>query len=605
MPIRRPTAKLSFTTQGTPFHEGTEDIYHSEHGGLAQARRVFLAGNGLPERWRGRASFTILETGFGIGLNFLAAWDALRADASGPKRLHFVSVEKEPLARADLKRALEPWAELAPLAGALVESWPPPLAGFHRLHFDGGRVILTLLFGQAHQDLPQLEAAADAFFLDGFTPARNPEIWSPETVRELARLAAPGATLATWTVSGGVRAALSDVGFHLEKRAGFGGKREMLVGRWREEAREMTSAPREAVVVGAGLAGTLCAERLAARGWSVALVDARERGEASAVGLVRPIANLRDAINAQASRSAFLYALQHFRALQVEGYHLQWDRCGVLQLASDDEEAARMAAIAGQGYPEEFLAFADRERASSLAGYEVPRPGWWFASGAWVSLRSLGIASLARAGERVTRHLGRRIERIESEDHQWRALDHEGRVIAAAPVLILANAVDAKRLAPEARLALSAVRGQVTYLPADRTRKLEHIVSGNGYVSPMPDGGHCIGASYRHDDPETAVRAADHAENLERAESLLPGFTRGIDPACLTGWTGFRATVPDRLPIFGACAAPGLHVATGLGSRGLLWAPLGAELIASVLSGEPSPLPRDLRGAISPRRFLS
>jgi len=152
---------------------------------------------------------------------------------------------------------------------------------------------------------------------------------------------------------------------------------------------------------------------------------------------------------------------------------------------------------------------------------------------------------------------------------------------------------------------LSAVRGQLTYLPADPRRKLSRIVSGNGYVAPLPKGGHCIGASYAHDDADETVRAADHRENLARAESLLPGFTAGIHPMGLAGWTGFRATVPDRMPVFGACASPGLYAATGLGSRGLLWAPLGAELLASVLSGEPSPLPRDLRGAMSPLRFLS
>jgi tRNA 5-methylaminomethyl-2-thiouridine biosynthesis bifunctional protein len=426
-------------------------------------------------------------------------------------------------------------------------------------------------------------------------------------VRELARLAAPGATLATWTVAGGVRSALTDAGFRVEKREGFGFKREMLAGTWKDEGAAAASRPaRHAIVVGAGLSGTLCAERLAGRGWEVTLVDARPARHNGAVGLVRPIANLRDATNARVSRSAFLYALQHFRALQVDGYHLQWDRCGVLQLAGDDEEAARFAAIArSQGYPEELLRFVDAAEASRIAGREIARPGWHFASGAWVSLPSLAIASLARAGDRVRVRFGERVERIEREGADWRALDAEGRVIAEAPVLVLANAADAKRLAPEARLSLSAVRGQVTYVPGDPRRTLGIIVSGNGYVAPLPEGGHCIGASYQHDDADGDVRAQDHRDNLLRAESLLPGFTAGLHPRDLEGWTGFRATVPDRLPIFGACALPGLHVATGLGSRGLLWAPLGAELLASALEGEPSPLPRDHRGAISPRRFLS
>jgi tRNA 5-methylaminomethyl-2-thiouridine biosynthesis bifunctional protein len=199
----------------------------------------------------------------------------------------------------------------------------------------------------------------------------------------------------------------------------------------------------------------------------------------------------------------------------------------------------------------------------------------------------------------------RAVARLELEGSSWRALDAEDRLIAEAPALVLANAADAKRLLPEARLPLSSVRGQVTYLPRAAGRQLDVIVSGTGYVAPVPDQGVCIGASYHHDDDEAGVRESDHRENLRRAESMLPGFTAGVEPDGLEGWTGFRTTVPDRLPVYGASAVAGLYTATGLGSRGLLWAPLGAELLACELEGEPRPLPRDLAGAISPLRFLS
>lgn len=599
-------AHLERTPEGVPYAPHFQDIYHSAEGGLAQARQVFLAGNRLPERWQGRDSFTILETGFGLGLNFLASWDALRADARGPARLHFVSVERHPFAAGDLAAALAPFEELQPLATALLAAWPPPLAGFHRLQFDGGRVQLTLLAGDARELLPQLEARADALFLDGFTPARNPEMWSPEVVRELARLATPGATLATWTVAGGVRAALAGAGFRVEKREGFGRKREMLTGVREGETMAPARAQRRALIVGAGLAGTLCAERLASRGWDVALVDVRDKPATSTVGLVRPIANIRDAVNAQASRPAFLYASQFFRALQHDGYHLVWHRCGVLQLADGEDEAARFAAIvSSQGHAPEFLRYVEAGEACALAGRAVRGPGWWMPSGAWVSPGSLAVALLARAGPRVRRHIGRAVARLEREGAEWRALDEGGSVIAEAPTLIVANAFDAKRLLPEARLSLSSVRGQVTFLPSSPARALDIVVSGNGYVAPLPDGGHVVGATYQHDDAGDDVRALDHRDNLARAGRMLPGFADGIDPATLAGLAGFRATVPDRLPIVGATQIPGVWTATGLGSRGLLWAPIGAELIASRLEGEPSPLPRDLAGALSPRRFLS
>ncbi|HEX4780545.1 MAG TPA: bifunctional tRNA (5-methylaminomethyl-2-thiouridine)(34)-methyltransferase MnmD/FAD-dependent 5-carboxymethylaminomethyl-2-thiouridine(34) oxidoreductase MnmC [Usitatibacter sp.] len=601
-----PTAHLTRNPDGVPYSEAFGDVYHSTHGGLAQARYVFLEGNGLPRAWSGRSAFTVLETGFGLGLSFLAAWDAWRNDPSRCARLHFISVEGHPLTRGDLAGALEPFGELRALSRALVTAWPPPLAGFHRMHFDGGAVILTLLQGDVREVLPQLVARADALFLDGFSPARNPGMWSPEVVRELARLASPGATLATWTVAGGVRSALAGAGFAIEKREGFAGKREMLVGHRAGTRPDRQPAERRAVVVGGGLAGTLAAERIAARGWHVELVEARAERDAAAVGLVRPVVNLRDAVNAQASRSAFLYALQHYRGLDRDGYHLQWRASGVLQLAQDADEAARFEAIVrSQGYPAEFLSFVEADRAREIADRDVRGPGWWFPSGAWVSPASLAVASLARAGERVRRRMRRAVARLEREGASWRALDADDRVIAEAPVLILANAADAKRLIPQARLPLSSVRGQVTYLPRSPARRLEVIVSGTGYVAPVPDAGVCVGASYHHDDEERGVRDSDHRENLGRAEAMLPGFTDGLDPASLDGWTGFRTTVPDRLPVFGACAVEGLYTATGLGSRGLLWSPLGAELLACELEGEPCPLPRDLAGAISPRRFLS
>lgn len=602
-----PTATLSRTADGTAFSDEFRDVYHSAHGGLAQSRHVFLAGNALPERWRQRESFVILETGFGLGLNFLAAWHAWRADPARPRRLHFLSVESTPLAAAELAQALAPFEELAPLSRALCRAWPPPLAGFHRIHFDAGNVILTLMLGPATTALPQLVASVDAFFLDGFSPARNPGIWSPEVVRELARVAAPGATLATWTVAGGVRAALSDAGFAIEKRPGFAAKREMLTGTF---AKERAAAPaprvRAAAVIGGGLAGTVAAERLAVRGWEVDLVDQERLRSAPEIGLVRPIANLRDAVNAQASRSAFLYTLQHLRGLAGDGYNLEWDECGVLQLAEGDQEAARFAAIAGsQGYPAQFLEYVEAARAAQIAGHAVRGPGWWFPTGARVSPASFWVATLARADARVRRRVGRRVARLEREGASWRALDADDRIVAEAPVLVVANAADAKRLLPEARLPLSQVRGQLTYLPARPGHRLKVVVSGSGYAAPIDDGRTCVGATYDHDDADRSVRERDNDANVRRAESMLPGFTAGVDAAGLEGWTGFRTTVPDRMPIFGATAIDGLYTATGLGSRGLLWAPLGAEQLACSLEGEPLPLPRDLGGAISPRRFLS
>ena len=233
MPPLEP-ARLILDANGTPFSEVYGDVYHSVAGGHAQSCHVFLAGNGLPARWQGKKRFVILETGYGLGLNFLATWlewlnDPLRCD-----ELQFVSVEKHPFRVDDLVRAHAAWPELSSVAAELHRYWPALVPGLHRLELAERRLTLTLGFGEAAQLLSRIETPVDAFYLDGFSPARNPELWSPEICRSLASLAVPGATLATWSVAGQVRRALTAAKFDVDKRPGYAGKRQMLVGRFGE-----------------------------------------------------------------------------------------------------------------------------------------------------------------------------------------------------------------------------------------------------------------------------------------------------------------------------------------------------------------------------------
>lgn len=228
--LRIEPAQLSFNPEGLPVSENYGDVYHSSAGGHAQAHHVFLAGNDLPARWQGKERFTILETGFGLGVNFLATWLVWANDPQACRELHFVSLEKHPFTAADLVVAHTAWPEFADLVAELHSKWPPLVAGEHRVELAGGRVILQLIFSDAMVALAELNAAVDAFYLDGFSPARNPELWSPALCRSLALQANPGATLATWSVAGSVRRALAAAGFSVRKRPGFASKRQMLTG---------------------------------------------------------------------------------------------------------------------------------------------------------------------------------------------------------------------------------------------------------------------------------------------------------------------------------------------------------------------------------------
>ena len=695
-------ARLDFAEDGTLWSGRYSDVYHTQAGALEQAHHVFLGGNGLPARWQGRDVFTVIETGFGQGLNFLATWAAWRADPKRCARLHFVSTELHPFTADDLATLHARWPRFAALAQTLHAEWPPLTPGFHRVHLDRGAVTLTLLFGDTAHTLQQLEARADAIFLDGFAPARNPAMWSQAVFDELGRLAAPDATLATWSVSRSVRDGLDQTGFECQKTAGFAHKKEMLQGvrRGTPPARpalgDATSAentptapasaptpPRHALIIGAGAAGSAIAHRLAERGWTVDVVDANDApGQGASgnhAGVLRPLPSLDDNRLARLTRAGTLYGLHHLRRLDTTEHPPRWQACGALHLARDEAQLEKQRAVVqALGFPDDVVQFVDRQRASEIAGWPVAIGGWWFARAGWIQPHSLCAANLAAygGGEESTQaaapsrdgratpsrppeaaesaevfanfgpsrpagsiraRFGTRVASLEftaldqtpghlkpaeGAPHRWRALDDQGASIAEADIAIIAagTAIDAF---PQAKaLPVRPARGQVSHLAAGDVAAPKVVVCRQGYVSPAVDGLHCAGATFDVDDPDPELRAADHRDNLDKLDAMLPGLAATLAETALAGRVGFRPASPDRLPMVGAVpnAAestpepgtpldhvprhPGLYAITGFGARGLVWSALVAEVLASQLHGEPVPLERDLIAAIDPARYL-
>jgi tRNA 5-methylaminomethyl-2-thiouridine biosynthesis bifunctional protein len=622
-------ATPAFDANGTPYSADYGDVYHSADSGPGQAAHVFLGGNDLPARWSHARVFTIVETGFGLGLSFLATWQAWRADTARPERLHFVSVEKRPFLREGLAELHARYPEFALRSAELRALWPLPLPGLHRLDFENGRVTLTLAFGDVAAVLPRLRLAADAFFLDGFAPERNPEMWEPGVVKLLARLARPGATAATYTAARGVREALAGAGFTPELRPGFGRKRNMIAARYAPPgARRHTPAQppqwseRHAIVIGAGLAGAAVCERLAARGWRL---DLLERGSAPAMGasgiasgIFHPHVSRDDSILSRLTRAGSLYALARWRALEAAGQRFAWACCGALQVAKDAKDEARMAAaVRALGFPAAYLEYLPRAPAQEKTGVKLRSGGWWFPAGGWMRPGEWVAAQIAASGN-LKLLTGAAVLALERRDAEWRALSADGSVIASAPVVVLANADDAARLAPVAPL--KRVRGQLTLLPGKGLPALRAVLAGAGHIAPAVGGTAVGGATYDFDDDDAEPRESGHAGNLARLEKLLPEMTGHLDPATLGGSVGFRCVSADRLPLIGAMPdaaaaiasaarrgdvprAPGLYGLTALGSRGLTWAALGAEQLACSIEGEPPPLESDLLDAVDPARF--
>lgn len=628
-------APLAFDASGTPFSPVYNDIYHSADSGPGQARHIFIAGNGLPARWAHAPTFTIVETGFGLGLNFLATWQAWRTDPHRCRRLYFVSIEKHPFEREALTALHARYPEFIQLAVPLQAAWPQLVPGLQRRHFDNGRVTLTLAFGDIATVLPQLRVGADAFYLDGFAPERNPEMWSPRMMKALARLAKNEATLATYTSARQVRDALTAAGFTVEKCAGFGRKRTMLTAcftpRWlRKHA--PPPAPewpeKNVLVIGAGLAGAAAAERLAARGWRVAVIERHPQPatEASGMpaGIVHPHLSPDDCLLSRFTRAGFLYALDHWQALQAAGHHFAWQRCGVLQITADDGEEARMAqTLRALGYPAGYAQYLPREEAGKLAGCRVAGGGWWFPAGGWLRAAELIAAQLA-ATQNLVANFNTEVRALVRKNECWTALARDGMVIATAPVVILANAHDAARLAVIGA-PLQRIRGQVTLIAAAALSQLSTVVCGRGYVVPTENGTAVAGASYDLDAEDPAPHATQHALNLGHVARLLPDIMLS-ESAVRGGNVGFRCVAPDRMPLLGALPdvvatharaaeltgaqlvdlprLPGLYGAFGYASRGLAWAALGGELIASMVEGEPLPLEGALVDAVDPGRFM-
>ena len=616
------------------------DTYASRAGALAQSRAVFLAGCDLPARLAGR-SHTVLETGFGSGLNALAVAQA--AQDSGC-HVHYVGIEAHPLGRDDLATALAPHDELAPWREALLAGWPPPMEGTYRWSL-GPRFTLTLVLGEVLPALRQLDAMADSVFLDGFAPDRNPAMWRPEVLAEVVAHCRLGARLASWCVAGEVRRALAAAGCTVERKPGFAGKRERLEAVVAGHLAD-PPIPDRVLVIGAGIAGASVATALAARGIAVTVLEA-ERPAAGAsgnpLGVVRPEPSGLDHPISRLTALGTLWLGGWLEGRAWAGLPcanatgsptaLYADRCGAIRLPRDDKHARRLKEHA-EASPPEWMQWLGAAEASARVGAAVAGEGVWIGEGWNVRPPDLVSALLAASGATVAKsrvqsikladvlagsRLGfsnhasvmpdgepGRVSRMAPEPDLHRLAESDGRpawrvtlddgTTSDWPLVVVTNAFGVSGHIP---LPLRQVRGQLSWAEAGDGEALRAIVCREGYVTPAVDSRHIVGATFQRDDADLAPRDEDDRTNQWRLSRLLPDWA---DRPLMAARVSVRAATPDRLPLVGLLA-PGLHASLGHGSRGLTCAPLCGELIASMVCGEPLPLPRDLVRRLDPSRF--
>ncbi|MBS0413301.1 MAG: FAD-dependent 5-carboxymethylaminomethyl-2-thiouridine(34) oxidoreductase MnmC [Proteobacteria bacterium] len=664
-----PPSPVLWRDDGTPASARFGDIYRSHDragdGGLAQARHVFLHGCGLlpdadePAAWAGAPRWAVLETGFGLGLNFLATWQAWRSDPQRPARLHYSAVEAWVCEADDLTRSAAPFAELAPLAAELAAAWHGLLPGVHRIRLDGERVQLNLAVGDVQPMLAELSGAHDSLFLDGFSPERNPDMWSDATFAAAARLLRPGARAATWCVAGAVRQRLVEHGFELERVPGLPPKRQALharyAPRWTPRVRadqepRWHQAPARCAIVGGGLAGAAVAFSLAQRGWQVSVLDTAPQPAAGASALPagvlaphvspddRPLSQLtRAGVRATLTRATdLLRAGRDFAASGVLERHEPGKRRRPAAWSADELPlAAQAESLAGE-HP---LTRAQAQAAQ--LPLDEAHPALWHARAGWAQPAALVRAMLGAPG--IAWHGQCTVARIDRADDGWRLRDARGDTLAEAELVVIAAGFDSLALLDDS-LPLHALRGQVACGPMPGG-------AADAALPPFPVNGHgsliahlpgeagprwVTGSTFERAQATPGLQAEDHAANLQRLRELLPQAGAALAAQWADGraqaWAGVRATLPDRLPAVGAwrwrpsddfesnrAAAPAhqaraaidsiatqilpIHLCTGLGARGLTLAVLAGELLAATLHGEPLPVARSLARRLRARRF--
>lgn len=560
-------------------------------------------------------------------------------------RLHFISVEKYPLTQADLRKALAAWPELAPLSQPLIDQWPLPVSGCHRLLFADGRIRLDLWFGDIKEMLPQVPHPAtglvDAWYLDGFSPAKNPEMWTQDLFDDLARLARPDATLSTFTCAGFVRRGLIAAGFAMKKVKGHGSKREMLAGVREGKVPQQSIAPwyarpagreGEVLIIGGGIASAMTALSLVERGRHVTLLceDGEPASGASGnrQGALYPLLNGEHDTLSRFYSLAFGFARNRLLAL-AKHHPVAFSLCGVTQLGYDDKSAAKLAKMSQGPFPPELMYPLSAVEVEQVVGLPCDADGVSYPLGGWLCPAELTRAAIrvAQASGRLEVVLNAAVTRIAEEADGWRVESRDGRQWHA-PNLVAAAGHQLPALLPFAELPLYPVRGQVSHVPTTTgLSQLKTVLCYDGYLTPAHNGAHCIGASYGRNQTDLAYRADEQEQNRARLQACLPDQTwpAEVDVSGNQARVGVRCASRDHLPVAGPVArlaaladhdvnAPadqqsalplhaGLYVQGALGSRGLCSAPLCGELLASEICGDPLPLAADLLEALHPARY--
>ncbi|ASG66180.1 bifunctional tRNA (5-methylaminomethyl-2-thiouridine)(34)-methyltransferase MnmD/FAD-dependent 5-carboxymethylaminomethyl-2-thiouridine(34) oxidoreductase MnmC [Idiomarina piscisalsi] len=599
-------ASVKFNEYGVPVSTSFDDIYFSVESGVDESQYVFLKHNGLPARWQTLKKyecFTIAETGFGTGLNFLLTWQHFIESASPDSRLHFISFEKFPLTVEQLQQAYALLPEVESISSQFLAHYPSPEPGCHRLTFAEGRITLDLWIGDINQLFPQWRGQAqhkvDAWFLDGFAPSKNPDMWQQALFETMSVTAHKKTTYATFTAAGVVRRGLAEAGFAVSKVPGYGRKREMICGQFQGGTVEPETSAEPVVIIGGGISAACCALSLQKRGVASKVIapNIADGASGNPQGAVYPLLHAEHTPLSCFYWQAFSTARNTYRQYTPE----HWHASGVLQPAFNEQREQRFQKVAGDLYNETTVRYLNAEEANKTAGITIGTPALFYPQAGWLTPETV-VKSLFEHAKST--FINDSVERIShSDDGSWSVNLESGERIHTKN-LVLATGHRFNELLPLKvdNLPVNPVRGQITQVKtSDSLKPLKTVLCYKGYLVPESEGLHCLGATFNRGETDFATRPEDNEENLQQltvnakqpwAEKLQVVEQRA----------SVRATTPDHQPVIGQLDS-GLYGVSGLGSRGFTSAPLAGELIAGMICGETLPLTSDALARLSPARF--
>ena len=652
-------AQLGWNDAGTPVSDQFDDVYFSNVNGLEETRYVFLHQNHLPQRWQDYEDrrFVIGETGFGTGLNFLAVWqwfnEFRQQNPNAPlKELHFVSFEKYPLSKEDLVKAHQAWPELAEYAEKLQKHYPIAVPECHRIVLEDGAVTLDLWFGDIKDCMPNVPVSEagiiDAWFLDGFAPSKNPEMWNQDLFNGMAKMAKAECTCATFTAAGFVRRGLIEAGFEMKKVKGFGTKRDMIAGTLKERLpltnfkpwfdRSSSTSTDSVAIIGGGIASATLAKTLVRRGKHVTLYcqdeQAAQGASGNRQGAVYPLLNGSHSGVSRVFAPAFLFARQ-FVEQAAESVDFDHSWCGVTQLMWDETSQDKLERMLSANFAPELITKLDADQTSETIGLSIEVGSVHYPLGGWLCPAQLtqGLIDSLSESEFFSVRFNSKVDELQwDESNQQWTVTTNGHSFNHDTVIV-ANGHQFSDIAQTSDIPLGQVKGQVSHIPTtEQLSQLKTVLCYDGYMTPVnPNNGqHCIGASYDRNHLDYEFDPAAQQDNGDKLRKCVPNqaWTLEVDTSGNQSRQGIRCVSRDHLPFIGNVGVleetkavykdlqktkqqdaakvphyPNLFCMLGLGSRGLSSSPLLAETLASQICGDPLPLPVDVLEQLHPSRM--